>query len=248
MVEGRGHAWWLDDGIVRRLNAEWACWAEDPAARRSCLRWAAAAPVLSDTWTLGQVLGLVAQAPDEVLGALVGAARTGDMVAARVVLQTMLGKLVRMALVDPYAGVDDYVAVLWCTVMSYPLVSRPRSIAANLALDTLKAVQRERRPSGDEAAAPEVVNEDADLRPAALVAFGREAPADLTAVRVIAAAEHRRLVDAETGALLHSVYAEGLSGRAAADRHCTSPAAVRVRCSRALRSLADHAPLLAEAA
>lgn len=248
MVEDRGGARWPGDGIVRRLNAEWACWAEDAAGEQACARWAAAASVLSGTRTLGQVLGLVSERPDEVLGVLVGAARAGDTLASRVVLQAMLGKLVRMAQVDRYAVVDDYVAALWCTVATYPLAARPRRIAANLALDTLKAVQRERRPPGDTAASPQAVSEDADLRPAALVGFGREVPVDLTAIRVISAAEHRQLLDPSTGALLHSVYAEGLSGRAAADRHRTSPAAVRVRCSRAIRALTDHAAVLAEAA
>jgi hypothetical protein len=47
---------------------------------------------------------------------------------------------------------------------------------------------------------------------------------------------------------LFSVYADGLTGRAAARRHDTTPAMVRYRCSRAVRRLAEDPMVLALAA
>ena len=44
-----------------------------------------------------------------------------------------------MAQRDPRAGIDDYIARLWCVINSYPLSRRPVWIAANLSMDTVKA-------------------------------------------------------------------------------------------------------------
>ena len=63
----------------------------------------------------------------------------GDQLAGRVVLQAVIGRMVRMAQRDPRAGIDDYLAQLWCAISSYPLQRRPVRIAANLSMDTLKA-------------------------------------------------------------------------------------------------------------
>ncbi len=48
--------------------------------------------------------------------------------------------------------------------------------------------------------------------------------------------------------LLHAVYVDGLSGVEAAARHATTPGSLRVRCSRAVHRLAEHAADVAEAA
>jgi DNA-directed RNA polymerase specialized sigma24 family protein len=48
--------------------------------------------------------------------------------------------------------------------------------------------------------------------------------------------------------LLHSIYAEGVSGDRAARRFHTTAGTVRVRCSEAVRQLAAHAVELANAA
>jgi DNA-directed RNA polymerase specialized sigma24 family protein len=70
----------------------------------------------------------------------------------------------------------------------------------------------------------------------------------LTADSLIDAASRLGLIDGLTRQVLLSVYAEGLSGRLAADRHQTSPEMVRYRCSRAVRRLAQHSAALADAA
>jgi len=53
-----------------------------------------------------------------------------------------------MARRDPRAGIDDYIARLWCVINSYPLNRRPVWIAANLSMDTVKAVSRAHRWMG----------------------------------------------------------------------------------------------------
>jgi hypothetical protein len=233
----------LTGGVLGRLNAEWAVLADDPGASDACGRWARATPTLTGCRTLGEVLAAVPADPDAVLAALLGAAVAGETLAARVVLQAMLGKVVRMARGDPRATVDDYVAVLWCVVATYPLAARPHRVAANLALDTLKAVRREASP-GERAFGPDAVARLLD-RPAGA---GLEPAARVTAAGVIGTAEQRQLLDLATGAVLRTVYVDGLPGGAAARRHRTSPNALRVRCSRAVRVLARHADLLAEPA
>ena len=62
---------------------------------------------------------------------------------------------------------------------------------------------------------------------------------------MLAQARHHRLVDPLTYDLLRSVYAEGQSGEAVGRRHGLSPGAVRSRCSRAVRVLAQSSELLA---
>lgn len=250
---GRG---WARTGVLGRLNAEWSWLAQDPAAEAACVAWSREAPVLSSATTPEEVLRRITSAPDVVLGALLAATAGGDTLAGRVVLQAMLGKTVRMAVCDRRGTIDDYVAALWCVIAAYPLAARPGRVAANLALETLKAVRRERYGSRDVALEPTAVVALVEDRggTSGLDAWARDARGgesgaeSLTAAGVIVSALQQRLLDPTTGALLHSVYADGLSGRAAAQRHQTSPGAVRVRCSRAVRVLSQHADRLVDAA
>ncbi len=250
---------WARTGIVGRLNVEWFELIQDPGAARVCLNWALEGKVLSGVVTPEDVRRRIEGAPDAVLGVLLGAAGRGDTLAARVVLQAMLGKVVRMAAGDPRGTVDDYVAALWSVIATYPLAARPRQVAANLALDTLKVVRTERSgvlrevPMGP-AGLSRVVDQQSQTLPglgtgagSPLAAGGRDG-APLTAAGVIGSAQQQRLLDPATGALLLTVYADGLSGRAAAARHRTSPGALRTRCSRAVRMLSQHAGQLLDAA
>lgn len=234
--------------LIDALNADWdqlvAC------HRGAAAEWADRHPVLDGCGGLAHVLARVAAEPDLVLGALLAECAEGDQLAGRVVLQTMLGKIVRMAACDAEAGVDDYVSALWITISAYPLTARPRRIAANLALDTLKAVRQERQwlrkgevtPYPPEAFVRELLQDAAGARGE----NGDEV--DLDARRVIDAAQRLGLISGTTGEVLASVYADGLSGRAAGERHQTSPAAIRYRCSTTVRHLAKHAQVLADAA
>lgn len=233
--------------VLCRMDAEWAALQEDERASDACRRWAASASALTGCASPADVLARVAAAPDVVLGHLIAQSAGGDRLAGRVVLQALLPKVVRMAAVDPAVEVDDYLTALWCEIAVYPLARRPVSVAANLALDTLKAVRRERRPVVDVVTAPDVVLLAVERR-AGRVVGTPPGPLGPSAAQVLARAGRYGLVDPATGELLRSVYAEGLSGESTARRHGLSAGAVRVRCSRAVKVLAGHAALLASTA
>ena len=226
---------------------------------------ALAVPVLRSPFALVDALNrewavLLADLPDDVsalvegarrgddgsLHRLVSAALAGDRLAGRAVLQSQLGRLVRMASRDPRAGVDDYVSAFWCVVARYPLGRRPERIAANLALDTLKLVHRDRQWMGRSPAAVQPLGDELEPLLERAVTGGVEEEPDAAAV--IRAGEQLRLIDPPTGRLLQAVYVEGLTGRDAAARCATTPGSLRVRCSRALQRLAEHRLELAEAA
>lgn len=248
--------------LVDALNAEWALLEDDSAlagfSGAEIRRWSADREELAGCATPAQVLAAIRADPDPILGALIsvhqhsrGSAGTpaGEELAGRIVMQAMLGKLVSMARRDRRCGVEDYIGRLWERIGEYPLARRPRRIAANLALDTLKAVTRDRWAA--ERAARMVAVPASDLDRAGLER--RDAgtvgdAADLTARRVLRRAEDLGLIDSATRRLLWSVYTEGLTSAAAADRHGLTATTVRYRCSRAIRRLARHSDQLADAA
>jgi DNA-directed RNA polymerase specialized sigma24 family protein len=148
--------------------------------------------------------------------------------------------------------VDDYVGAMWCVVAQYPLTARPVRIAANLALDTLKTVHRERR-CGEHGPVTLCLGTPGlePLLERRLARAAQEQARELEALgaaEVIEAGRRLGLIDEGTGRLLAHVYVDGLSGRDAAARGGTSPGSLRVRCSRAVRRLAAHAGELVEAA
>lgn len=234
-----------DYRVVRALNAEWE--GLRSGYRDVVQQWARQDPALADCHDLGQVLESIQGDPDGVLFALLKQSRSGHHLAARVVLQAMLGKVVLLARHDAEASEHDYLVALWGRIATYPLTNRPVKIAANLALDTLKLVRRERRPSGG---AVTLSAEAQALERLQCLALSRsvDSGADtLTAAGVIETADRLGLLDVVTRDVLLSVYADGLSGGAAADRHRTTPSMVRYRCSRGVRRMAAHSAQLAAA-
>jgi DNA-directed RNA polymerase specialized sigma24 family protein len=211
---------------LRRLNAEWQKLAEAPVP--SC--WGSEPP-LAEAADLAGVLASVRAAPDVVLGALL---RCGDATAHRVVLQAMLGGVVLDAARDPLHDLDEYVAELWLRIATYPLVRRPGRIAANLVLDTRKRVRGRLVPPVDPAELAGSAQGAEDAGPS---------PADL----VLAEARRAALITAETERALRLVYTEGLATGQAAIVLGVAPAALRQRCSRAVRRLAAHSRELLEA-
>jgi len=235
--------------IVAALDAQWqqlvAAGPSEP------VEWAGRHPPLA-VGGLVEVLERAATGEDAVLRALLVESAGGSELAGRTVLQAMLGRLVRMAGRDRWSSVDEYVGALWCVQRGYPLDRRPVRIAANLALDTLKTVQRDRRwcagPAVDvwlPGEAWDAVLEQGVRRQVLDHAAEQRA---LAAADLIDAGRRLRLVDEATSRLLHHVYVDGLSGREAAARLGTTPGSLRVRCSRAVRRLAVHLPALVEAA
>lgn len=248
--------------LVDALNAEWAEWnGEGWSATRCATRlasWSAQEPVLAGCGCLADVLEAIRRDPDPMLASLIrlhqgyhamgggrGVRRPGNagpaigadrQLAGRIVLQTMLGKLVLMTRRDRQHGVEDYVAAFWVRMSKYPLERRPVRIAANLALDTLKDTTRDR-------ARLQLVPYGSDL--SALSDMTAATATPTTTARVLRAARDSGLIDEDTRHLLSRVYTDGLSSRQAAETFGLTPTTVRYRCSRAVRKLARHAQGLA---
>lgn len=255
--------------LIDALNSEWDDLHRDrmlgAQARSEVRRWAVQCESLRRCRTPADILAAIRTDPDRTLAVLISihqsrraaGAAVGDHLAGRIVLQTMLAKIVMMAGQDQQHAVEDYIGQLWARIRSYPLERRPRHIPANLALDTLKAVTRDTATHDRIATMPVTV---AELELAGL-AHTLHAPvgpassqdpadqvADLTARRVLRTAERLGLIDDPTRRLLLSVYADGLSSAEAAMRHGLTPTTVRFRCSKAVRRMAQHAVSIADAA
>lgn len=207
------------DPSARALNAEWAelqgatvpgDWPEHPSS-------------------LGEVLAAIADDPDVALADLLARHAAGDALAGRVVLQAMIGKLVLLAARDSVHQLGDYVAECWLRLGSYPLRRRPRRIAANLAMDTRRAVW-----------ASEVQTLCVD--PAQLPE--RAEPATPGVTGLVRAATRLGLLDPESGACLYAVYGLGLRSHEAAQQLRISPDLVRWRNARSIRRLAPYAARL----
>jgi hypothetical protein len=236
--------------LVEALDREWCELVRDH--RETAARWADCHDVLDSCRTLDDVLSAARLGSDPVLAALLSELSTGDQLAGRVVLQALIGRMVRMAQRDPRSSVDDYLALLWCVINNYPLQRRPVRIAANLSLDTLKAVSREHQWLGRGGVTlwPSSESLEELLPPA-----GRDGnrldtppPVDLEALEVLEAGRQLRLIDDSASALLTSVYVDGMTGIQSARRFHTSAGMIRLRCSKAVRQLAAHAVELADAA
>lgn len=234
--------------VVDALNGEWAQIVDNPVG------WAERAesePALAECGGLADAERRASRGCDRVLHALLSQARAGDRLAARTVLQAMLGRVVALARRDPRGSVDEYVAALWCVVVRYPLAARPVRIAANLALDTMKTVHREVRWWPRVAAEVSLPGDDLELaldhwyRAASL---DHQASSRVEAAQLIDAGGRLQILDEPARALLRLVYLEGLTGAEAAARHGSTPGSVRVRCSRAVRKLSEHSVALTEAA
>ena len=230
--------------IVDSLNAEWSLLAPD--SRGSVRHWAERHQALTPCRCLGDVLLAIRREPDAALSALLTEVLSNDQLAGRVVVQSMLGKLVRMAQADLEHEVGEYISAFWCVLKTYPLAARPRRIAANLALDTLKQVRLERRSSRCHGVSPwspgpqlDEAYEQARLRNS--LDHQREI-GEMTAQNVLDSAGRLGVLSVESRHLLSSVYVDGMTGREAASVHQISSGSVRVRCSRAVGELRRHIP------
>lgn len=232
--------------IVADLNREWGLLH----AGGEVEDWASRHPILRHCSDVHTVLARIAGDPDEVLRALLVEVRAGSMTAARTVLQAMLGKIVLMANADRLNGIDCYLLAMWECIRRYPIERRPHHVAANLALDARKLAKRE--PVGSPSVVPwppgpsfaDIVDRQFERDH---VDHNRDL-AMLTAGDVLRAAVELELIDADAGALLRSVYAEGTRAAEVAGQRHISPEAVRQRCSRAVRLLAVHSTAIVNCA
>jgi DNA-directed RNA polymerase specialized sigma24 family protein len=236
--------------VVEALDREWR--ELDLRHPGTVSRWAGRHDALAPYRSFDDLLSAARHYSDPVLGALLTEASRGDQLASRVVLQALIGRMVRMAQRDPGASIDDYLARLWCAIESYPLERRPARIAANLSMDTLKAVSREHRRMGrgDVTLWPSSELLEELLPPASLDGsrYDSAQPVDMEARRVLEAGSLLGLIDDSAVALLRSVYVDGMTSIEAARRFNTSAGMVRARCSKVVRELATHSVELTDAA
>ena len=237
--------------IVDALNHDWRELVHRD--RGTVLRWSQRHAALATCNSLDDVLSMGQLNSDATLSALLTEVSNEDMLAGRTVLQSMLGRLVRMAQRDRQAGIDDYIAALWCVIRTLSAVGPSRADRGEPVDGRLQggvsgaAVAGPRR--GD-ALAARTVSWKGSSATGWPGSGGCPTPTRVspTAVEVLSAGFRLRLIDEPTRRLLHSVYVDGLSSDEAARRHLTSPGSVRVRSSKAVKRLAAHAARLAEAA
>lgn len=237
-----------DAGLAGQLNAEWTALLDDAGTDRTVRSWSTRHEALAGCADLSAVEQAVAAGPasrtDGILLALLRLAQDGDALAGRTVLQFMLGKAIRIA--ASYSGRDtrenlEHTAVtaLWTTIATYPTARRREKVAANIAMDTLRAVSLEFAPGRSE-----TPTEPSTL--AAVLAApegaqgGGDRPADLELLELLAWAVDHHVTTAADATLIIDIYApapgsEG--GAAAAARHGLSWAAARQRASRAVRKI-----------
>lgn len=230
-------------GLIGQLNAEWSALCADESTTATVTSWAMGHGSLAGCARLADVERAVAAGgPDDrdrILLALLREAHDGDELAGRTVLQLMLGKAVRIA--ARHCGRDSReslehaaVGALWTTIATYPIVRRPARVAANIAMDTLRAVCGELAHDRTEAPTePDALARATRAEPAA-------SPADLELVELLAWAVDAALVTAADATLIVDIYAPAAGesgGAAAAERHGLSWPAARQRASRAVRKI-----------
>ena len=201
--------------------------------------WRERHPVaLAGCRTLDEVLAAITRNPDPTLAVLLGELARGDRLAGRVVVQSLLPKLLRMARCRREYDLADWVSWLWLRARTYPLDRRPRRIAANLVLDTLSDATRSRTKEIPWDRIDRLLDDDPH----------DEEGGEPSAEQVIHAAVALGLVEPDAARVLDVVYVQGLPGRSAAEVLGISLDMVRWRCSVTVRRLRAHADALRDAA
>ena len=127
----------ISTGVIGALNREWEHLRDTPTPSH----WPAS---LTSSPTVGAVLDRIrscrSSEADAALHALLTLHAQGHELAGRMVLQSMLGKVVKLARTAVARGFVDpdntVVELMWTAVHTYPL-TRTSCVAGNLALDAL---------------------------------------------------------------------------------------------------------------
>lgn len=133
--------------IVHALNEEWATLARSPKARRALMRWTARHPELGQAQSLNDFVDTRGRR-DWGASALrvLATVAPGDEIAARTLLQALLGGVVRVVagvVHDEPDSVGEVVSIAWNRIRTYP-PQRPGPVAANVVLDVRKEFLRNR--------------------------------------------------------------------------------------------------------
>lgn len=131
--------------IVDRLNNEWSTLATSREARCALARWRNDFPVFMDARDLNDVivLGYEPDMGSKIRRALAGFA-TNDDLAARTLLQALLGGLVELtrSIGRDDEALGDIVGLAWERIRTYP-IHRPGSVSGNVLLDVRKRYRSE---------------------------------------------------------------------------------------------------------
>ncbi|ABS06095.1 RNA polymerase sigma factor [Kineococcus radiotolerans] len=139
--------------VCAALNREWDAILEAGQHNEQVARWSRGPLRHTSAAGVGSVQDLeqacrdaAGSANDTLLLALLRAYQDGEAFAGRVLLQLFLGKIVRMGLPGRTGSTaeeyeSDALEAFWTVMSTYPCDRRPRSVAANLALDTLHQVR-----------------------------------------------------------------------------------------------------------
>lgn len=210
--------------IATKLNQQWHAIADNELDPQ----------VLGQRIPAWQALELCAH--DDVVARLLRAAQDGDELSGFVVLYATLPRLKMLARAHNHYYLDDFVADFWLRMMSFPQTRMRKNIVINMALDTLKRLNRSGAKSSRELLVEKVPIRDVHKNSTAEV------------INLIATGKALGIVSASTAGVLETVYARGYSCSQAARIHNISHDAVRSRCSQAARKLRMHAPQLLAAA
>jgi DNA-directed RNA polymerase specialized sigma24 family protein len=133
--------------IVNSLNEEWATLACSPKARRALMRWTARYPELGQVQSLDEFVNTRGR-PEWAAAALrvLAIEAPDDEVAARTLLQSLLGGVVRVVVGvvrDEPDAVGEVVSIAWNRIRTYP-PQRRGPVASNVLLDVRKEFSRNR--------------------------------------------------------------------------------------------------------
>lgn len=228
-------------GQIGHLNAEWRDHYADRDLPKSWITGALPRPPATYGQLLADIAGGTKPRADELLHALLTLHRN-DPTAGRVVLQVMLGSthnLIRTAcarhLDDPAA---EAISATWATISRYPL-HRTTSVAANLALDSLKALSR---PVSAPLPAGDTLPAHLDRQTlSGRIDEPEAAHADEEALELLKWAHEHEILDREAITLLARVYlgATKADYPALAEAYDISEPTLRKRISRAVSRLTD---------
>lgn len=236
------------DPYVAGLNKEWARLAGglelEPDVLSLLDQARRHASSLSSVDDLDDLVAAMHRHGDLPLLFAIEVAQAGSYVAARAIIQAMLPKLVRLTHSvregRTFSSViPEAIAAMYEVIYRYPRDRRPRSVAANLALDTLKSVRASLGPDLPASEALDVLATATVERPnryssaaTPLVATSDE----LTAV--LAEARRQGIVTSAEARLLWLVATGGSKAEVARSLGIT-PAALRQRYHRACAAIRE---------
>lgn len=242
------------DPYVAGLNKEWARLAGglelEPDVLSLLDQARRHASSLSSVDDLDDLVAAMHRHGDLPLLFAIEVAQAGSYVAARAIIQAMLPKLARLTHSvregRTFSSViPEAIAAMYEVIYRYPRDRRPRSVAANLALDTLKSL---RAALGPELPASESLTTLASATAARpnryFSAAGSPTAGSDELAQVLTKAQAQGLISSADAQLLWLV-ATARSTSEAAHRIGITPAALRQRYSRACASLRGHASQLA---